>query len=461
MLIDHTIVVIYLLAILVMGLLSGRGVKTLNQFSVYKRSYGSMVIFATLAASFIGGGFSMGNAGKVYAIGIISVVGLWGFSLKELLVAAFIAPRVQGFRDCISVGDVMEINYGKSGRIITGVLGLLVCMGITGAQVGAMGAVFEQFTGMSRNVGILAGCGIVIAYTTAGGMRAVVRTDVIQFFLLAVGIPLMLFLGLQEVGGIDGLQARVPASHLSLSNVHMTPMMVFSLFLSFMIGETLVPPYLQRLLLGKDARATAEGTLYSALFSIPFFAVTGLIGLVALALTPDLQGNAPMPYVVQHILPVGLRGLVIAGIISIVMSSADSFLNSSSVTLVNDVIKPLSSRPISDRAGLILARVTTLVVGVGSVWFALRIENVLDILLFSYNFWAPVVLVPMAATLLGVKARPKTFLAGAFCGVVTLVIWHWFLKDPGGVDGLVIGVLANLVAFASMHHIDRTVTTLK
>ena len=94
--------------------------------------------------------------------------------------------------------------------------------------------------------------------------------------------------------------------------------------------------------------------------------------------------------------------------------------------------------------------------GVGSVWFALRIENVLDILLFSYNFWAPVVLVPMAATLLGIKARPKTFLAGAFCGVVTLVIWHWLLKDPGGVDGLVVGVLANLVTFAAMHHIDRT-----
>lgn len=456
MLIDNLIVVIYLLVILIMGLLSGRGIKTLNQFSVYKRSYGSMVIFATLAASFIGGGFSMGNAGKVYAIGIVSVVGLWGFSLKELLVAAFIAPRVQEFRHCISVGDVMAINYGKSGRIITGVLGLLVCMGITGAQVGAMGAVFEQFAGVSRNVGILAGCGIVIAYTTAGGMRAVVRTDVVQFFLLGLGIPLMLFLGLQQVGGIEGLRASVPASHLSLSNAQMTPMMVFSLFLSFMIGETLVPPYLQRLLLGKNARATAEGTLYSALFSIPFFAVTGLIGLVALALTTDLQGNAPMPYVVQHVLPIGLRGLIIAGIISIVMSSADSFLNSSSVVLVNDVIKPLSPRPFSDRTGLIYARITTLLVGVGSVWFALRIENVLDILLFSYNFWAPVVLVPMAATLLGIKARPKTFLAGAFCGVVTLVIWHWLLKDPGGVDGLVVGVLANLVTFAAMHHIDRT-----
>jgi solute:Na+ symporter, SSS family len=276
--------------------------------------------------------------------------------------------------------------------------------------------------------------------------------------VLAVGIPLILLLGMWSVGGIDGLRAGVPAGHLTLFPANLRPMMILSLFLSFMVGETLVPPYLQRLLVGKNARATAEGTLYSALFSVPFFAVSGLIGLVALALTPDLQGNAPMPYVVQHVLPVGLRGLVIAGIISIVMSSADSFLNSASVALVHDVVRPLSPRPISERAALLCARITTLTVGIGSLWFALRIENVLDILLFSYNFWAPVILVPLVAVLLGVRARGRTFLLGACCGAAALLIWHWLLKDPYGIDGLVVGVLANLIAFAAMCRIDRAVT---
>ncbi|MCA1810101.1 MAG: sodium:solute symporter family protein [Lentisphaerae bacterium] len=436
---------------------SGRGIATLNEYSVCRRSYGSLIIFATLSASFIGGGFSMGNAAKVYAIGIVSVVGLWGFSLKEFFVAMFIAPRVHHLRQCISTGDVMAINYGKSGRIIAGVLGVLVCTGITGAQVGAMGAVFAQFTGVSLLTGILIGCGIVIAYTTAGGMRAVVRTDVVQFVLLGVTIPLTLVLGLRAVGGVAGLRAGVPAGHLALFHGQMTPMMVFSLFLSFMLGETLVPPYLQRLLIGRNSRATAEGTLYSAIFSVPFFAVTGLIGLVALALAPGLEGNAPMPFLVQHVLPVGLRGLAIAGIISIVMSSADSFLNAASVALVNDIVRPLAPRPISERAGLRYARLTTLAVGLGSVWFALSIENVLDILLFSYNFWAPVVLVPLVATMLGVRARQKTFLVGALCGVLALSAWHWILRDPLGIDGLVIGVLANFIAFGAMHQIDRSV----
>ena len=456
--IDQAIVVAYLLLVLGIGLWAGRGLRTLRDFSVVHQQYPSLVVFATLAASFIGGGFSSGNAAKVFVFGIANIVALWGFSLKELLIAAFVAPRTGPFRDCISVGGIMHRQYGRAGQVITGLLGVLVCAGITGAQVGAMGAVFNTFLGTSRMMGIIIGCSIVIAYSTVGGMKAVVMTDVLQFLLLSIGMPLALWLGVRHVGGIDSLIQSVPAGHMKLFSENMTPIALASLFLSFVLGETLVPPYAQRLLLGRNARATAEGSLYAGLFSIPFFAVTGMLGLVALAIRPDLDSNQALPFVVNTLLPVGLRGLVVAGVISIVMSSADSFLNAASVSLICDVINPLRKTELSDRKGLWVAKITTLLVGLGAVVFAIKIENVLDILLFTYNFWAPVVLVPLVAVLLGVRANTKTFLVGAFCGVATLSIWHWLLKDPQGVDGLVVGVLANLVAFSAMHHIDCLTT---
>ena len=71
--------------------------KSLQDFSVSHRSYTSFVIFATLSASFIGGGFSIGNAEKVYRLGIANIVVLWGFSLKEILVARYIAPKMDNF----------------------------------------------------------------------------------------------------------------------------------------------------------------------------------------------------------------------------------------------------------------------------------------------------------------------------------------------------------------------------
>ncbi len=175
--------------------------KSLREFSVSHRSYSSMVIFATLSASFIGGGFSIGNAEKVFSLGIVNIVALWGFSLKEILVARFIAPRTGNFTDVISAGDIMEQGYGKVARVVTGFFSVFLCAGIVGAQVGAMGLIFNVFLGIEPIWGILIGCGIVIAYSTVGGMRAVILTDVIQFCVLAIGIPAVLVFGIVKLGG--------------------------------------------------------------------------------------------------------------------------------------------------------------------------------------------------------------------------------------------------------------------
>lgn len=167
------IIAVYLLAVLVIGMLAGKNIKNISQYAVAGKSYGSMVIFATLSASFIGGGFSMGNAEKVFLVGIANIVALWGFSLKEILVAGFIAPKMDRYRDAISVGDIMEVHYGKTAKIFSGVFGFILCAGILGAQIGAIGYVTNLFLGFERFWGIMLGCGIVITYATVGGMKAV------------------------------------------------------------------------------------------------------------------------------------------------------------------------------------------------------------------------------------------------------------------------------------------------
>ncbi len=351
--IDVAVVAIYLLAVLAIGLWSGRKHSTLEEYAVASRSFGPLVIFATMSASFIGGGFSTGNAAKVFLFGIANIVGLWGFSLKELLVARYIAPKMDRFQNAISVGDIMATAYGRTGKVVTGMCALFLCAGIVGAQVGAMGIVFNVFYGIDRLWGIGLGCGIVILYTTFGGMRAVVATDVMQFVILAVGLPLVLIFGVAHVGGIDALMAAVPADRLEIPGSQYPWIGMAALFLVFLFGETLVPPYVQRLCIGRSATDAARGTFYSGLFSIPFFAITGLIGLVALAMDPTLNANLALPHVVVTVLPPVLKGLVIAAVIAIVMSSADSFLNSASIAFINDIVKPLKPKPLN--RGTVLA----------------------------------------------------------------------------------------------------------
>ncbi|MGB2864538.1 MAG: sodium:solute symporter family protein [Sedimentisphaerales bacterium] len=447
MILDYAIITLYLLVILAVGLRSGKGMKTLADFSVSHRSYGSMVIFATLSASFIGGGFSIGNAEKVFRFGIVNIVALWGFSLKEILVAKFIAPRTNNFTGVISVGDLMSQGYGKPARIVSGFFSVFLCAGIVGAQVGAMGIIFNVFLDIRPIWGILIGCGIVIAYSTVGGMRAVVLTDVIQFCVLAIGLPAALIFGIVKLGGFSAIKAAVPAGHFSIPGEGMTIGAFLSLFLTFLLGETLVPPYVQRLFMAKDAGHTARGTMLSGIFSIPFFAITGAIGLVALTLDPELDPNMAMPYVVRTVLPIGVRGVVIAGIIAIVMSSADSFLNGAATCCINDIVKPLRRNPMSKRRELLLAKLTNCLVGILAVIFAIKIPSILDILIYAYNFWAPIIVVPLAAVLLGVRVTRAGFLAGTLAGAVGTLAWNYLLKTPAGIEGLAIGVFCNLFFF--------------
>lgn len=445
--IDYFIVIIYLISIMGLGLYASRGITNLSQYAVAGRDYTAPVVFATLSAAFIGGGFTLGNAEKVFMWGIVNIIALWGFSFKEILVAKYVAPRMQAHRDAISIGDIMVKAYGTPGRLVSGVCGVFLCIGILGAQVGAMGYVFETFLNISRMWGIILGCGTLIVYVALGGIRAVVITEILQFGILALGLPLALVFAVMHAGGVDAVLTRIPVDHFSIPGSHLTWIAFISLFLTFMLGETLVPPYLQRLLIGKDTNAIIRGTLWSGLFSIPFFAITGCLGLVALALQPDLNPNLAVPYLVKTALPAGIVGIVIASIICVIMSSAESFLNAASVAFTNDIVKPLAKKkPLSALQELWLAKIFTVFCGIGAVIMAVKVTSLLDILIYAYHFWAPVMVIPLIAAIFGFRANPKVYLTSVICGFIGMWIWQYGLNNPYGLEGLIVGVIANIIS---------------
>lgn len=441
---DIAIITIYLAAVLIIGIRAGKHVKTLEEFSVAGRSFSYLVIFATLSASFIGGGFSMGNSEKVFLFGLVNIFALWGFSMKEILVAQFIAPQIKRYDAPITVGDIMGHHYGKGAKVVTGIFSVILCSGILGAQVGAMGYIFNIFLGLDQMYGIIIGLGIVIAYSTIGGMRAIVYTDILQFIVLMVGLPLVLIFGVVKAGGVGAVIQAVPVDHLTFLGPY-TLLAFLSLFFTFVIGEALVPPYVQRLFIAKDVNEVRKGTMLSGLFSIPFLFVTGSIGLVALILFPEIDANLAMPTMIKEVLPIGLMGIVVAGVISIIMSSADSFLNGASVAAVHDVIKPLMNT--DDEKNFRLVKIINILVGILAIVFAIKIKSILDILIYSYNFWAPIIVVPLVVAILGGKVTKTQFYWGMTGGIIGVVGWNFVLDAPFGIDGLIIGVIGNALLF--------------
>lgn len=452
MTVDFIIVVIYLIIIVTAGLKSSDKVKTLKDFSLSNRTYGAFALMATLSASFIGGGFSTGNAAKVAQLGIGNIVALCGFSISVILVGLFIVPNIKQFSGKISTGEIMKQAYGKPAQIFTGFFSMLVCAGILAAQVGAIGYMFDVFLGINPMIGILVGCSVVILYSTFGGMHAVVATDVIQFCVLGLGVPILLFFSFKTAGGVDAVISGAPKEFFNIFNGY-TPISFISLFLTLAIGEALVPPYVQRLLMGNDLKTTRKATILSGIISIPFFVVTGLIGLAGAVCFSGTGAhmNSIMQTMIRVAAPVGIRGVLIAGMLSIVMSSADSFLNSASVGLVCDVIVPISGMKMSSHKSLTMARWVNLLTGALAVVIATMIPNVLDVLTFAYSFWSPVVLIPLAAALLGYRSKHSAFYASMIVGGAVMVIWTYVLKKPYGLDGTIAGVIANLATYIGVN----------
>jgi SSS family solute:Na+ symporter len=136
------------------------------------------------------------------------------------------------------------------------------------------------------------------------------------------------------------------------------------------------------------------------------------------------------------------------------MSSADSFLNSAATCFINDLVTPIRRTPLPERQELLLAKLINCLVGILAIIFAVKIKSILDILIYAYNFWAPVIVVPLAAVLLGLRVTRAGFMAGTLAGAASALIWNYLLKAPAGIEGLAVGVLCNLIAFAAANKLS-------
>ena len=132
---DIGIVIAYIVLLAGMSLRGGRNVKNAGDFTASGARYGTLVIFATLSASYVGGGYSSGNAAKAFESGIGTTLALFGFSLSMLLIGKFLVPGVARFPGAGTTGGVIEAAYGRRARVLTGVFSFLCCAGVVGAQM--------------------------------------------------------------------------------------------------------------------------------------------------------------------------------------------------------------------------------------------------------------------------------------------------------------------------------------
>jgi SSS family solute:Na+ symporter len=230
----------------------------------------------------------------------------------------------------------------------------------------------------------------------------------------------------------------------------MTAIQLFGVALSFLLGEMLLPPYVNRALAAKSASASRSGFIMAGLFVIVWLAIVAVLGVLGHVLLPaDTVADNVFVALARHLLPSGFYGLLLAAVIAIVMSSQESVLNSGSVTFVRDIVGTLGNP--SERATLLLAKGSTLGLAAVAIYAAHFAPSIIDGLLILYSIWAPTIILPLLIALYCRKTRPLAGCLAMLLGGTSSLLWQTVLKEPHGIPAILVGMVVAGIAYGVGH----------
>lgn len=460
--VDLVIFVVYLLAMLGLGVYFFTKNKSKEDYYVGGRGMSAGHIGLSVVATDVGGGFSIGLGGLGFIMGLSGSWMLFTGLLGAWLSAVFLIPKVYPLgkkHQFLSFPQLLAFKYNKKVAMLAGIISFIGYVGFSSSQLLAgaklASATFPQ---ISMFHAVLAMGVIAVVYTVIGGMKAVIYTDTIQWIILMVGlVGIALPIGYVKLGGWDVIQSALPPSFFRLDNVSVAKLINWAITIVpiWFVGMTLY----QRIYACKDQKTAIKAWRIAGFFEWPIMAFMGvLLGMfakVALSLgmfeylgyatDAALDPELGLPLFLRTVLPVGLLGLMMAAYFSAIMSTADSCLMAASGNFMTDI---LSGFKLSDKKEIRLSQLITLVIGAAAVWIALQMHSVLDLMLYSYAFMVSGMFVPVVALLVLKKPSPLAAFASMIAGgACTLVLILSKTQLPWDMDANFFGILLATVVF--------------
>jgi SSS family solute:Na+ symporter len=452
------ILIAYISFIFIKGLLVSRKVGDSDDYLLAGRNVGALLLFTTLGATVIGGGYSVGAVARTYEWGLLMVLISVGGYLHFVFSGLVVAPR---FREAelYTVAGYFSHRFDHNARRAALVLSLLFSVFIVAAQIAAIGSVLADLVSGLQGSSVLSwaifiGGLIVIIYSAAGGLMAVIHTDVYQFVVLFLGFLLTLAVITPElVSNWGHVRAQLPAEFF-MPDGGKGWLFLVSTFLAFLMGETFAPGYATRYCIGKDIRQTQIGIAgVGVVLSIVFPLILLAIAVYARLHFPDIEPQFALARVIDELHNPLISGLMIAALLSAVMSSADSALNSATTIFVKDLLEDeMGRRDMTDQRRLKIARGLTVLLGLTSMLVALLFPDIIGLLLFTYHIWAPGIILPVVLGTLsrehGRSINRAVFVTMVVSVAATMV--YRFFPMAESLDPAVFGVAVSMLVYALM-----------
>jgi len=448
---DTVIIIGFFVTNLIFGLFAGRGIKNIKEYAIGSRNFSTATISATIIATWIGSGFFYSAISETYKEGLWHLIARFGDVLTLLIVGYIIAPRIGEFLGKISIAEIMEELYGKKIKFITAIASILLSVGYVAVQIKALIELFYHFFGVSSVYAALLATTIITVYSTMGGIKAITFTDVIQFLAFGVFVPVFAIFVWNLFDNPSGTVIATTKSNplFSIDTVfNFYDPKLYSFFILFLYYTIpgLDPATVQRILMARNVTQVRKSFSLAAFFCFIIGGTACLIGITILAHNPNLNPDTLVTYVIDNYSYAGLKGLTLIGIMAMIMSSTDSYINSAAVIFAHDLIKPSKNT-------LNLSRIFSMFVGISATILALFTSSLYDLLLLAGNFYTPVITMPFLLAIFGFRSTSRVALIAIVAGISSVIIWRVFIQSITGVDSIIPGTIVNLVTMLLMHYL--------
>ena len=400
------IVIIYFVAMMGLGLSTRKQAKSAGSFFVAGRSGSTLFITGSLLATIIGASATLGMAGLGFTRGL---TGAWWILVGSvgLIVLGFLFARKVREYGFYTLPALVEKQYGRVPAMAGSLLIVVAWMGVIAGQIIAAGKIMAvlglgslvmgSFQIDGTTLWMLVSTAVFIFYTVLGGQRAVLKTDLWQTIIIFLGIFSGLAFVLWKVGGFNGLVQGLPSNYFSFpTSEKFGAIQLVNLLL--LVGLTYVvgPDMYSRIFSAKDGQVARKSVFWTAGLLVPLALGITLIGMTAAVLYPNIAAEQAFPTVIKKALPPVLVGLVLAALLSAVMSSAVTCLLSASTILTTDVIHKFKPAITEDKL-LGISRWSIVILGLVALAVALLLKGIINSLIFAYTIYTagliPVVIV--------------------------------------------------------------------
>ncbi|NDG41209.1 MAG: sodium:solute symporter, partial [Betaproteobacteria bacterium] len=437
-----TLVLLYLLVTIAIGLWAAKRVKTTADFAIAGRHLPLVMIVTTTFATWFGSETVLGIPAKFVQGGLSGVVeDPFGAGTCLILVGLFFASKLYKMT-LLTISDYYRERYGRAVEVVCSLIIILSYLGWVSAQVTALGLVFNLLSdgAISVPMGMVLGTASILAYTLFGGMWSVAVTDFIQMIILVVGLSIIAGFASDLAGGSDKVLALAVSKDLfkfwpepSFKQIAF----FIAAAMTMMLGSIPQQDVFQRVMSAKNVGAATKGPVIGGVCYILFAFVPMFLVVSALIIMPETAAalikddpQKVIPTLVMTKMPFAMQVIFFGALLSALKSTASATLLAPSVTFVENIWRQFYPR-VSDRQELMTMRIAVLLFSACVCTYAIASQGtpIYDMVSGAYQITLVGAFVPLLAGLYWSRATTQGAVFSIVLGVLT---WLLFMLTPAG-----------------------------